>query len=232
MNKFKEMLLEDRFPLVMSLPHNDPALARVAWENGADVVKIHVNVKHHASQTLFGTFEQEHSAIEAMLSQAKGPMGIVLGSECEVSEKTLPLALASGFDFLSLYAHHTSVSVLAAEGISKMIAPDYTYTDWEIKGLEDIGVDILEASIMHPDSYGQMLSARDLLRYRNISNLSKLPVVVPTQHAIKPNEVRALRDSGVKGLMIGAVVTGKDEKTIAEAVAAFRKSIDEMRGNP
>ena len=48
MDQFKQFLLEGRFPLVMSLPRNDPALAEAAWKNGADVVKVHVNVKHHA----------------------------------------------------------------------------------------------------------------------------------------------------------------------------------------
>ena len=132
MDQFKQFLLEGRFPLVMSLPRNDPALAEAAWKNGADVVKVHVNVKHHASQTLFGTFEEERSAIEAMLSDAKGPMGIVLGAECAAAEQTLPLAVACGFDFLSLYGHHTAPRVLAADGVSKMIAPDYTWADWEI----------------------------------------------------------------------------------------------------
>ena len=119
MDQFKQFLLEGRFPLVMSLPRNDPALAEAAWKNGADVVKVHVNVKHHASQTLFGTFEEERSAIEAMLSDAKGPMGIVLGAECAAAEQTLPLAVACGFDFLSLYGHHTAPRVLAADGIDR-----------------------------------------------------------------------------------------------------------------
>ena len=100
MDKFRQMLKEERFPLVMSLPRNDPALARAAWENGADVVKIHINVKHHASQTLFGSFEEERGAIEAMLAEAKGPMGIVLGADCCAAERSLPQAVAYGFDYL------------------------------------------------------------------------------------------------------------------------------------
>ncbi len=229
MDQFKQFLLEGRFPLVMSLPRNDPALAEAAWKNGADVVKVHVNVKHHASQTLFGTFEEERSAIEAMLSHAKGPMGIVLGAEGAAAEQTLPLAVACGFDFLSLYGHHTAPRVLAADGISKMIAPDYTWADWEIEGLQAVGADILEASVMHPDSYGQPLSARELIRYQHLSRLSQLPIVVPTQRAIRPDEIASLRSCGVKSLMIGAVVTGKDAQSIGDAVAAFRRSIDEMR---
>ena len=215
MDQFKQFLLEGRFPLVMSLPRNDPALAEAAWKNGADVVKVHVNVKHHASQTLFGTFEEERSAIEAML--------------CAAAEQTLPLAVACGFDFLSLYGHHTAPRVLAADGVSKMIAPDYTWADWEIEGLQAVGADILEASVMHPDSYGQPLSARELIRYQHLSRLSQLPIVVPTQRAIRPDEIASLRSCGVKSLMIGAVVTGKDAQSIGDAVAAFRRSIDEMR---
>ena len=67
----------------------------------------------------------------------------------------LPKLVAYGFDFLSLYGHHASPSVLSAAGISKMIAPDYTWADWEIEGLQETGANILEASVMHPDSYGQ-----------------------------------------------------------------------------
>lgn len=232
MDKFKQMLKEGRFPLVMSLPRNDPELARIAWENGADVVKVHINVKHHASQTLFGSFEEERAAIETMLADAKGPMGIVLGADCWVAGDALAEAVAHGFDFFSLYGHHASPSVLAAEGITRMVAPDYTWADWEIESLPEIGVDILEASVMHPDSYGQPLSGRELIRYRHLSRLTPLPIVVPTQRAVRPEEVAALRDCGVSGLMIGAVVTGKDGESIGRAVAAFRKSIDEMRNRP
>ena len=121
MDKFRQMLKEERFPLVMSLPRNDPALARAAWENGADVVKIHINVKHHASQTLFGSFEEERGAIEAMLAEAKGPMGIVLGADCCAAERSLPQAVAYGFDFLSLYGHHASPSgCMAALAAARM----------------------------------------------------------------------------------------------------------------
>ena len=110
-----------------------------------------------------------------------------------------------------------------------MIAPDYTWADWEIEGLQAVGADILEASVMHPDSYGQPLSARELIRYQYLSRLSQLPIVIPTQRAIRPDEIASLRSCGVKSLMIGAVVTGKDAQSIVDAVAAFRRSIDEMR---
>ena len=68
---------------------------------------------------------------------------------------------------------------------------------------------------------------RDLLKYQAITRLVDVPVVVPTQRVILPEEVKQLVRAGVRGIMIGAVVTGKTEQGIAEAVRAFRRAIDE-----
>ena len=45
--------------LIASLPRNDPELARAAFDAGVDVAKIHINVHHHASNTHFGTLDEE-----------------------------------------------------------------------------------------------------------------------------------------------------------------------------
>lgn len=228
MGHLLNMLENKEFPLIMSLPFNRPELARAAWANGADVVKIHINVKHHASSTLFHSFEEERPAIETMLREAKGPMGIVLGASVQDAAADYDKAVAAGFDFISLYGQHTPVNVAAGNAVNKMIAPDNTWQDWEIALLQKAGADILEASVMHPDSYGQPLSVRELVHYRHLADICPLPMVVPTQRAVQPAEVGALYSCGVKGLMIGAVVTGKEEATIASAVAAFRHAIDAM----
>lgn len=228
MNEFKQMLCRGSFPLVVSLPRNDVSLAQAAWENGADVVKVHINLKHHASSTQFGSLFEEKKTLEEMLRIAKGPMGIVLGADCDAAEGALEDAISLGFDFISLYGQHVTPKVAATDKVSRMIAPDYSWADWEIEGLEEEGADILEASIIHPDCYGQRMSMRELIHYRHICHLTSLPVVVPTQCAVHPEEVCALRNCGVSSLMIGAVVTGKKIDGFGEAVAAFRRSIDAM----
>ena len=79
MNEYLRMLSEKRLTLIMSLPYNDPALCRAAFEAGADVVKVHINVEHRASGTHFGRLAEEREALEEMLSHRAGPMGLVLG---------------------------------------------------------------------------------------------------------------------------------------------------------
>ena len=228
MDRFKNMLMSGKMPLIMSLPVNSPRLAKTAWESGADVVKIHINVTHRASSNAFKSFEEESEAIMQMLDEAQGPMGIVLGGSVRAAEQDLEKAKNAGFDFISLYGQNTSEKMMHCPGISKMIAPDDTWQDWEIKQIEQQGADILEASVMHPESYGERLNLRDVICYRHLAEMVKIPIVVPTQHEIHPDEVGWLKENGVSGIMIGAIVTGQDERGIANAIESFKKEIEKL----
>ena len=109
-----------------------------------------------------------------------------------------------------------------------MVACDGSYSPDEVAAMEAMGAGVVEASIMPGAEYGQPLCMRDLLRYRALVSATRLPVVVPTQRLIRPEEVCALGQTGVRGLMIGAVVTGRGEESIRKAVSAFRNAIDRM----
>jgi len=227
MKRFEELLSEKKLTLIMSLPENQPALCRAAFEEGADVVKVHINVEHRASGTHFGSLAQERTVLEEMLGAAKGPMGLVPGAAVDAAARDLPLASEMGFDFFSIYAHHMPVGIPVRNQVW-MAACDGTYSMEEIAAMERMGIGVLEASVMPGSEYGQPLCMRDLLRYRAIADATALPVVVPTQRLICPGQVQALSQTGVRGLMIGAVVTGRTEESIRRAVNAFRNAIDRM----
>lgn len=231
MKRFSQMLRDREFPLVMSLPANELGMAEAAWNAGADVVKIHINVHHHASGHQFLSFEEEYPTIREMLKIAKDPMGIVLGGDPKSAQRDYDKAEKAGFDFLSLYGQNATGEILRKKGMEKMIAPDYTWKDGEIEGLSKAGADILEASVMNPASYGAPFTAYDAALYAHIVSLTNLPVVVPTQHAIEPEDVCVLRKIGVSAVMIGAIVTGRDEKGIYNTVKKFRNAIDRMKEN-
>lgn len=226
---FLSVLNQNKPALIMSLPGNDPFLARAAVEAGADVVKVHMNVQHRASGLHFGTFEEEKENLaEIRAIAAKLPAGIVAGNSAEDVERDCLNANHLGYDFVSLYAAATPLSVLRYRNMKKMIAlaPGYTLDD--VRLLNKIGADVLEASVMKPETYGQRLTAKELLEYAAITENSALPVVIPTQRAIRPEEVRALWEIGVSGIMIGAVVTGKTAETIKRSVSEFRNAIDRL----
>ena len=187
---FLSVLNQKKPALIMSLPGNDPSLARIAVECGADVIKIHMNVQHRASGIHFGSFEEEKERLAEIREIAgQHPCGIVAGSCVEDVER----------DFL--------YPVLADKNMKKMIALAPGYSLEEVRLLGAIGADVLEASVMRPETYGQRLTAKELLEYAAITENSKLPVVIPTQRAILPCEVSQLSQIGVSGIMIGALVS-------------------------
>ena len=226
MNEYLQMLKTNRLTLIMSLPCNDPELCSAAFDAGADAVKVHINISHRASGTQFGTLNEEKPAINEMLFNRKGPIGIVAGGSFEEAEKDLDTVIKMPFSFVSLYTRNAPARLLSYE-MPLMAACDCEYTLDEVAQMEAIGAKAVEASIIEGTEYGRRLTVRDLLHYSAIVRRTSLPVVVPTQCRILPCDVAALIRTGVKGLMIGAVVTDRTESGIREAIASFRKAIRE-----
>ncbi|MFO7173027.1 MAG: hypothetical protein DIU70_008705 [Bacillota bacterium] len=215
------------FTLLVSLPDNDPELARAALEAGAEALKVHINVHHRASGTQFGSLDQEWERLEAILAVARGrPVGLVAGGHPQVRAAEVAAAVQMGFTTISMYAHHLPAAWKAIPGARFMVAPDHTYTDAEIAALGRLGADLIEASIIPPDGYGQPLTYRDLAAYQRIVAAVPQPVVIPSQRYLVPEDVPALVGTGARALMLGAVVTGRTPDGVYRATAAFRKAVD------
>ena len=227
MHTLLHLLSQSKPALIMSLPKNDPALCRAAFEEGADAVKVHINVEHRASGSRFDRLDEERAALEEMLRHASGPMGLMIGASLEAAALDADEAARMSFDFFSVYAHHMPV-LDPAHSPTWMVACDGSYSCEEVAAMERVGASVLEASIMPGSEYGQPLSMRDLMRYSVLRAHTALPIVVPTQRAVRPEEVRALYHAGMNGLMIGAVVTGQTKDSIRQAVRAFRQAIDRI----
>ena len=134
-----------------------------------------------------------------------------------------------GFDFISLYGHHTPASLAYRKDITNFFAVNSTYTFDEINAVSNSSfADILEMSICLPETYGERLNAKDLVRYEYLSKHSAIPTVVPTQHLVLPTDVKALYKCGVKAVMVGAISMGKDIETISKTLKEFRKEIDKL----
>lgn len=227
MNEYLNLLASPKITLIMSLPQNDTALCRAVFEEGADAVKVHINVEHRASGSRFGRLAEERPALEKMLAEAKGPMGLMIGASVEAAAQDVEAASQMGFDFFSVYAHHMPV-IGPTPSQAWMVACDGSYSLDEVAAMQRVGAQVLEASIMPGAEYGFPLSLRDLMRYSALRAHTQLPIVIPTQRAIRPEELRALASIGMNGLMIGAVVTGQEEASIRKTVRAFRNAIDRM----
>jgi hypothetical protein len=229
MSRLDNLLKTKNLTLIVSLPENNYDFARTAWENGADAIKVHINVFHNASQNVFGTLEENKETFERIIKDSPVPVGIVIGMDTKVAEPLVEEVIKMGFDFISLYGHHTPVNLCNRDDVSNMFALDYSYSIEEIRGIANSFVaDILELSVVHSTEYGQRLNGRDLAKYQQISEISKVPTILPTQRLVYPSDIKALVRCNLKGLMIGAIVTGKTLATLSSSVSSFRKEIDQL----
>lgn len=229
--RFKELVAGSRMALVASLPRNDPACARAALEAGADAVKVHVNVHHRASGNTFGDFDSNHDFIAGLIALAGAkPVGLVPGAAGKfISEAELRELEGLGLGFFSSYARDLPPFMMESRTLDKMVALDSSYDQATLAAFRRAPIDVVEASIIPGESYGQPLSYADLLRYADIAEKTGKPVLVPTQKRVRPSELRSLRSHGCAAIMIGAVVMGDcSPESIGRAVAEFRESIDAL----
>lgn len=214
--------------LIASLPRNDASLAKVALDAGADAVKIHINVHHHASNTHFGTLAEERGNLEAILKVWKGKLTGIMPYAAPVNDPETFNTLADmGFDFYSQYLSHAFAGCIPSpERVARMWAVAVDDPIELACGLDAMPMQVCELSIMNGDTYGQPFTYHDIAQYAAIRAKTRLPLVVPSQHLITPESVPDLIKIGVEGLMIGAVVAGTTEESWAKSMRAFRKAID------
>ncbi len=230
MGNLKQSLLNlvesSRFPLVVSLPANRLELARAAISGGADAIKVHIRVGHRASGHHFGTLAEEIDAIRNIISAVDVPVGIVPGAEEPATPAEMEELEGLGIDFLDMYWHHLPSYILTGTQIKIAAAIDGVFQHEELPLLtKRRDVAMLEASIMDKTEYGKPLNLRDLVTYELITRNSFKPVLVPTQKQLMPSDLPLLQEIGVKGVIMGAIVTGTKAETIEKAVRDFKEAL-------
>ncbi|WP_229696057.1 hypothetical protein [Paenibacillus albidus] len=229
LNRLHVALNREKLQLFVSLPENNVKLAAAALAEGADGLKVHINVSHRASGNHFGPLSQYQDPFREIRSLFDGPLGIVPGGSLqEISAVEARLLPETGIDFFSIYAFHMPSFLLRVPGLARTFAIDSEFDTSLIEDCRSFGISALEASIVPGSEYGSPLSFADLLKYRQLVRHSGVPVIVPSQRNITGEDIPALADCGIKVLLIGAIVTGKGEESIRRSVASLRNAMDRL----
>lgn len=228
----EQRLKDNKFTLVVSLPKNDLGFARAAIEAGADAIKVHINAFHFASNQKYGSFDEEKPFLEEVAKLAKETntiLGIVPGDgENFANQDDFDKLHELGFDFISTYIEHAPVSLVSNKQFDICAAISST-TKSVLEGLNQIDVDIIEASIMDHSNYRGTLDISDIASYAKIAHNTDKPVLIPTQKNVKPSEVKALYDAGCKAIMLGAVVFENDSLDhFTDVVKSYKTVIDSL----
>jgi len=214
-------LLRAQPRLIVSLPQNARELAQAAADAGADALKVHINVHHDASGTHFGTLAEERANLESILEVGL-PTGIVPGVAASLPSREDMAELARmGVDFFDLYDHDMPLWMLEIEDLTRTVAASSSTSLDSVKEFESMGFEMVEGAIIPHEGYGQMLSAADLAAYRRLRQMTALPIIVPSQRAMRPDDVPALLATGMDAVMIGAIVTGRETQQLRAATQEF-----------
>lgn len=216
--------LESGWTLLASLAHNDVRLAQAALRGGAQGLKIHINVHHHASGTRFGSWDEEKAEVTRIIGEARehgASVGIVPGGSPFATLDEFEDMARVGVDYFDAYPGDAPAWTLSQAHIDVMLAAYFGGKVEEMQALESLGMSLCEASIVEQKLYGTPLCALDLAGYARLAATLESPIIVPSQKAITPQDVPALRKTGARGLLIGAVVTGREASSIEAATRAF-----------
>lgn len=239
MHQLRQQLKAHDFTLLVSLPANSIELAQAALRGGAQGLKVHVNVEHFASGTRFGSWLEERAAIAEIVQLANehhANVGIVPGASVGgklnfATEAEFADMANVGLDYFDAYPADAPAWSLSQKHLDVMLAAYHGGTLDELRVLEELGMTLCEASIMHHDDYGKSLSARDLAQYRTLTQSLKSPVIVPSQKKLTPHDMESLKRIGVRGVLIGAIVTGRDVQSIEAATREFAQSLQPHPSN-
>ncbi|HEY4200687.1 MAG TPA: hypothetical protein VGM83_08995 [Devosiaceae bacterium] len=212
-----------KFPIIVSLPRHDIALAQAALDGGATAIKVHLNAYHRASGTTFGSFSSEQPFLEA-LAKLGAPLLVMAGQETVPTPEEMDALADLGFEGFNVYIDHLQPHLLGSR-LRPMPALSATSTDADIARMAAIPGAMIEASIMEFSGYGQPVSADDLKRYAHIAEKAGVPIIAPSQKKFTPADIPGLRAAGIAAPLLGVIVTGDTPSGVEAAVAAIAKVI-------
>lgn len=211
--------------VLVSLPENDPDLARAAIDAGASGVKVHLNVIHRASGRSFGSVDEEGEAIRE-IGALDVPVGVVPGEDVKTIRETLPMLSDLPVDYVDAYAHHLPPEVFESPNLSTWIGPTSDYDLDQVLALEGTGADVLEGSLIAKDDYGKTFTAAHAARYIALAERTSLPVIVPTQLSLRPEDASYLASRGVTNFLLGAIVMDSTPESVFESTETFVETLE------
>ncbi|MFC1637514.1 hypothetical protein ACFL1W_00685 [Candidatus Margulisiibacteriota bacterium] len=222
MPKLVELLNKNKLTLIVALPGNDPQLAEAAIKGGADALQLQLNVRD------FGDFKSEKARLAEIHKLAKVPIGIMPGSKKHASQKEMQEMIGMGFDFFNMKMDNLPDFYPKIKGPTKVLALGSRFTIDVILGIGKYAADAIDAAIIPSSEAGRNLVVGDLQNYISIVISAGIPVIVPTQRAVRPSEAAIISDTGAKGLMLTPVVTGTTAKHIEANTREFRVAVDDL----
>lgn len=218
----KKLLSRQKMPIIVSLPENRMDLAQAAIDAGADALKFHINTLHRASDNVFKEIDDYIDIFKEVRQTFLGPMGIVIGDEFEKVTRVSTSQLKElGFNYYSLNATDIGSKTLLQNDLGHTVAINHNFNFSQLPAIESFNIQAVELSIIRKEDYGKSLHFEDLLAYKSYRDHTRLPLIVPSQKRLVPEDLLLLRNIGIDSIMLGVVTLGKTAESIYNTIEKF-----------
>jgi hypothetical protein len=219
------------FILVVSLPRNDPELARAAVRGGADAVVLHLNESYPDLARTFGNLATEREAIQSVAKAVGGvPWGAHIGGDAALSAEDVDSLKTLGADFLAADVDVAPASLLSAEGIARVMAIGRDVGPYLLRTLNELPIEGIVAASLDEGVSAGPIKVLDLMKYRQVTDLTRQPVIIDTQGRLRPEDVPALRRADAQGILLGVNTIGDQPGEVEEVTRSWRDAIDQAGG--
>ena len=221
-SSLQELFNSKSMSIIASLPENRMDLAQAAIDAGADALKFHINVSHRASGNKFENVNSYIEVFNEVRGKFGGPIGIVIGDEIE---KVLSVDVKGlkelGFNFFSLYAKDIGSNLLLQDDLEQTVALNTEFSIDKAQYIDSFNYKAVELSIVKKEDYGKPLNFEDIISYKSYRENTKLPIIIPSQKKLVPEDMVVLENIGINAVMLGAVTIGKTAESIYENISKF-----------
>ncbi|HEV8637661.1 MAG TPA: hypothetical protein VG370_25865 [Chloroflexota bacterium] len=176
----------------------DPAAAGRAVAAGAASVLFAVDAE--AASRLARDGGAAKTAIDAC---GKAVAGVAVVAEAWTLSGLADGLARAGFDYVVADVDGAPAWLLTTEGLACVARVEETaQTTGLLRALGDLQIDAILAGRTKPALAATGLSLLDLMSYRHVIECVRQPVMIAADASVEPEDIQALRDLGVVGIMV------------------------------
>lgn len=203
--------------LLASLRSTAAELAQAVLQAGADALICPGQLPGKEDSTI------ESQAFHSLLEIAGDrPCGVTLEDTLIDASKVERLGTL-GLDFVCFRANQAA-AILRLSHIGKVLSIDLSHDPRLLATLNDLPIDALQLNVNEGQNRPPILIVQDLIRYRQVCDVIRKPVLVSSQGVLQPDDLVQLRDLGIEGVIL-EMTPGMNAQEAEARVASFHTVI-------
>lgn len=218
--------------LVAVLPRNELALAEAAVSGGADVVVFRINGAGTEFLAETGDLEKEGEAIKEAKAALgnRAVVGLIVGSNGNLSPNEVPKVAGLGLDFVAAYPHLTPANFLEVGEIGRVAILDQQGGQVS-RGINDLSIQAALLRIDRPSDSPPEMTVLDVATYRGAADVIHRPIIVFPTWTMTPGDLEVLKNAGIEAVALVGPAPDADAEKVGGLVSPYRETVNRL-GKP